>query len=387
VLRTLTATILVSCLALVATTRPACAWGWLAHELVTDTAIDRVGGGLGPFFQANRDFMVCYSIVADSWWGNPDLAKQLPAAIQNPEGEYGRTEIGHHFLRYDDEVYRWAKVNSGRNAGAPLEHEQGLALFKKFVAEKGQAALDGFKAKNQWFEGSLTELPAAMFQTAGEVPWIIQHRLADLTAALKAGKWADALFQATLLNHYVGDSHVPLHTVFDYDGNASSNPLVKGIHGRWESGMIERNRATIQEFLKKKLSTKRRSSVAADDVLTLLFGNISESSKFAHELLETDDALLRAAHPELFKAGAPAPTREPGQYTDAYFKALYAKLGADARNRLWRSVEDVAALWTLAWEQAGKPTPPATKVKTPYLMWVDFLNKKVAPFDPKNWPH
>jgi hypothetical protein len=49
-------------------------------------------------------------------------------------------------------------------------------------------------------------------------------------------------YYAAILFHYVSDGHVPLHSVVNYDGQLTNQ---HGLHGRWESELVERNRAAI----------------------------------------------------------------------------------------------------------------------------------------------
>ena len=71
----------------------------------------------------------------------------------------------------------------------------------------------------------------------GVVPWIIQDRWRDLVAAFRAGDPAKVAGAATILGHYIGDAHVPLHTTIDHDGRTVEQ---RGVHSRWETGLVGR---------------------------------------------------------------------------------------------------------------------------------------------------
>ena len=71
----------------------------------------------------------------------------------------------------------------------------------------------------------------------GRVPWRAKEVYADLVAAFRSRDAARALEHAATLGHYVGDAHVPLHAILNYDGQLSGQ---EGIHARWESDLVDR---------------------------------------------------------------------------------------------------------------------------------------------------
>jgi hypothetical protein len=69
----------------------------------------------------------------------------------------------------------------------------------------------------------------------GILPWTTLSILDSLTQSFKEKNFEKAAFFAADLGHFVADGHMPLHLTGNYDGQLTGN---KGIHGRYESSMI-----------------------------------------------------------------------------------------------------------------------------------------------------
>ena len=52
------------------------------------------------------------------------------------------------------------------------------------------------------------------------------------------------------IGHYIGDAHVPLHTTENYNGQMTGQ---KGIHGLWESRLVEINAEDYDYFIGEEL--------------------------------------------------------------------------------------------------------------------------------------
>jgi hypothetical protein len=187
-----------TCLAAVAASAPASAWGFDAHKFIVEHAIPLLPSTLRPLFEANRAIVVEHAI-------DPDLWREL----------FGDMEGPNHYLDFDAEGYGPYPF-----AGLPRDYDQAV---KKF----GKAHVDRY----------------------GRIPWRVEEiygRLRDAFAAYgKRGSFGrhDILFYSSWLAHYVGDSHVPFHAVVDSDGQRTGQ---RGIHVRFESLMFERYRGQLR---------------------------------------------------------------------------------------------------------------------------------------------
>ena len=89
----------------------------------------------------------------------------------------------------------------------------------------------------------------------GRVPWRVAELYRELVDAFRARDSRRALEAAATLGHYVADSHVPLHAVLNYDGQLTGQP---GVHGRWESALVERFERQIMARVRPGPAARRR---------------------------------------------------------------------------------------------------------------------------------
>ena len=167
------------------------AWGFQAHKLINEQAIQMLPPPLRTFFQANSRFIREHSIDPDLW-------------------QQADRELGTNHFREIDSLDR-AHLN--------LLPADELAFLKV----SGGVAL-----------------------SAGRLPWRIMEIYQNLVDQLRKGNWVEARLQAAALGHYVADAHVPFHATRNYDGQLSGN---SGIHARWETQLVERFEQQIREKL------------------------------------------------------------------------------------------------------------------------------------------
>jgi hypothetical protein len=360
-------------------------WGWAAHARATLTATERVPGKLGAFYQikAHADFLHCYCVLPDSWWGNANLLNQLPAGLENPAGVTGGHELHHHFIDLDEAPY---STSAGEGIRIPrLTRAQARALFARFSqSDDGRRELErASRAPRDSFDITRPDATDVWFANSGEVPWVIVDRYDDLVKAFREGNWARALFISALVAHYAEDANVPLHTAHDYDGWGQKNKLLGGIHARWESGLVERNSAEFEAACKERLKSQVWAPLSEADMAVVIWDTVNHSHALLKPMLEHDDAILSRMYPE--RVALEKPPRNENRssyYTDEYYKQLYAAEGAAVRDQVWRSADLVARIWELAWRTAGSPELPTTAQNLPALKTIDYLRRKVNDFDP-----
>lgn len=169
----------------------------------------------------------------------------------------------------------------------------------------------------------------------GVVPWIIQDRWRDLVEAFRDGDPAKVAMASAILGHYVADAHVPLHTTENHNGQ---NTNQKGVHSRWESGLVERY---IQE---DALAVQPARSDAA--FLDRPWEWLKASHTLVPQLLEDDRAADRTTS-----------VGERGkQRTQAYWLIFWAKQGPVVKQQLQLAGEHLGDAIFNAWIAAGRPT-------------------------------
>ena len=275
---------------------PAAAWGFIGHRIVNRKAIETLPPELRPLFAANADYVSEHSIDPDLW-----RASGTPGEDPN------------HYLDMDA-------------FGAAPPFPEIPRSEQEHVQRNGEDALE-----------------------KGRVPWRAAEVYRDLVAAFRARDAAAVLERAAVLGHYVGDAHVPLHAVLNYDGQLTGQ---RGVHARWESELLERFELQIVARVQPRVETVTQDPVQAT------FDALVESFPLAAAVLESDKA---EAGPADF-----ATTPEDDRYDDGYYSRTFAREGDRVVARLRARRSASGALWRQAWEEAGRPPLPAA-FRVPYV--------------------
>jgi hypothetical protein len=193
----------------------------------------------------------------------------------------------------------------------------------------------------------------------GIIPWATVWVMDSLTSAMKRGDWNKALQFSADLGHYVADAHQPLHATKNYDGQETGN---KGIHSRFESGLIDRYSSQISIL---------RSTVSyITNPLDFVFTYITGSNARVADILRGDNTARS----------------ETGQAQgDAYYAVLWREIGQIAVSQMQAATEHLASLCYTGWVNAGKPTIPSVALvvedrrEKPYVLLQNYPN----PFNPR----
>ena len=82
------------------------------------------------------------------------------------------------------------------------------------------------------------------------------------------------------IGHYIGDAHVPLHTTENYNGQLTNQ---KGIHGLWESRLVEINDENYDYFIGK--------SEYVEDIRTYIWDRVKASHLAVDSVLKIEREL------------------------------------------------------------------------------------------------
>ena len=257
---------------------PARAWGPKGHRIVNGRAVDTlktVAPDLHLFYASHRDYLADHSIDPDLWRRND------------------KSEGPRHYINLD------LFGSEAPFRALPHDREKAEALFGKAFITRG-----------------------------GLVPWTIGHRYRQLVLAWRKRDVDEVLKQSATLGHYVADVHVPFHATANYDGQLTGQ---KGIHGRFESEMVDRS---VDET-----ALQLQNARLMKDPVEAAFGWAVDSIKLCPAVLQADadaakiDALYGASYYELF-----TPRARP-----------------IAMRRLEEATTDLGSLFLSAWQEAGKP--------------------------------
>ena len=181
-------------------------------------------------------------------------------------------------------------------------------------------------------------------QAYGIVPWHVNLVLMRLTKAFSDRDYDKILKLSADLGHYVGDSHVPLHTTENYNGQLTGQ---KGIHGFWESRIPELYASDYDYFVGRARyvenpleviwQTVKESHLAIDSVLDFereLTKTFPEDQKYSYET-----------------RGANAVRNYSREYTFEYSQMLDGMV----ERRMRKAIITLGSFWYTAWINAGKP--------------------------------
>lgn len=195
----------------------------------------------------------------------------------------------------------------------------------------------------QWFK-AVEKFTEDTLRAYGIVPWHIQVMKARLQRAFEAKNVDLILKYSADIGHYIGDAHVPLHTTENYNGQMTGQ---RGIHGLWESRLVEINSEDYDYFVGKGEYIKnmldftwdavQQSHYALDSVLRFekeLTAKFPEDKKYAHE--QRGNMTIQT-------------------YSYDFSQAYHKMLNGMVERRLRAAIIAVGSVWYTAWVDAGQP--------------------------------
>jgi len=194
-----------------------------------------------------------------------------------------------------------------------------------------------------WFD-AVDKFTEDTLQAYGIVPWHVNVMVIRLTKAFEEKNVDRILHLSADLGHYIGDSHVPLHTTENYNGQLTGQ---RGIHGFWESRLPELKakdydyfvgRAEyVEDILEDEWQTVKASFAAKDSVLDFerkLNDEFPSDQKYSHE--NRGASLVKT-------------------YSEEYSNKYHDMMNGMVERRLTQSIIKVGSYWYTAWVNAGQP--------------------------------
>lgn len=180
--------------------------------------------------------------------------------------------------------------------------------------------------------------------TYGIVPWHIQVMMKRLTKAFKENNLEKILKNATEIGHYIADSHVPLHTTVNYNGQLTNQ---KGIHGFWESRLPELFHDEYDFFVGK--------AKYIENPLDFIWENVLNAHKQMPAVLSIEKELDK-----IFPADKKFSYETRNQlnirtFSEEYSRAYSQKLQGMVEEQMRLSIKHIADIWYTCWVNAGKP--------------------------------
>ncbi len=195
-------------------------------------------------------------------------------------------------------------------------------------------------------------------QKHGIVPWHINVMKMRLQKAFEAQNVDLILKYSADIGHYIGDAHVPLHTTENYNGQLTGQ---KGIHGLWESRLVEINAEEYNYFVGKAKYIERVLDCAWDAV---------KASHLALDSVLRIEKELTAEFPNHQKYSYEQRGNTiVSTYSYAFSQAYHQRLNGMVERRMRAAILTVGSIWFTAWVDAGQPdlsrlqnTPPSAEL-------------------------
>jgi len=265
-------------------------WGFWAHRRINRLAVFRLPEEMQFFYKKNIDFLTDNAV-------NPD--KRRYAVV----GEAER-----HFIDLD--VYG----------------DSALSILPKYWPD----------AVKKIGEDSLRK--------HGIVPWHLQTAAFQLTEAFKAKDAKRILRLSADLGHYVADSHVPLHTTRNYNGQLTGQ---EGIHAFWES--------RLPELFAEDYDLWIGEAQYLDNITTQVWLVVTASHAASDSVFKFEKQLSDSFEPDKkysFELRNNVLTRT---YSKEFSEHYHQMLKGQVQRRMRASIKMVGDMWYTCWINAGQP--------------------------------
>lgn len=206
----------------------------------------------------------------------------------------------------------------------------------------------------RYWEEAVAKYTEDTLKSYGIVPFHIPVMVKRLTQAFKDKDLNRILKISADLGHYIGDSHVPLHTTENYNGQMSGQ---KGIHGFWES--------RLPELFAEKYNFFVGKAYYVEDVLQEPWSAVLESHGALDSVLRFEKKLTDSLPSDKkfgFESRNGVVTRS---YSRDFSAAYHNMLAGQVERRMRMSILRVGSFWLTAWKNAGSPDLSDLVKKTP----------------------
>lgn len=266
------------------------AWGFWAHQRINRMAVFTLPPDMFPFYKENIEYLTEHAV-------DPDKRRYAV------EGEAPKHFIDlDHYCTYpcDDFPKSW------------------------------------FQATEKYSSDTLFEY--------GVVPWTIEWYMQKLTDAFVEKNKAKILKYSADLGHYIADSHVPLHTTENYNGQLSNQ---KGIHGLWESRLPELFHEDYDFFIGK--------AFYVDSCNQFIWKNILQAHSHVEDVLAFENETNQETPSDMKYSSVARGATIVKTYSETYSQTYHEKLDGMVEQQMKASIIHVGCLWMTCWVNAGMP--------------------------------
>lgn len=191
-------------------------------------------------------------------------------------------------------------------------------------------------------------------QAYGIVPWHITIMKLRLQKAFESKNIDLILKYSADIGHYIADAHVPLHTTENYNGQFTGQ---RGIHGLWESRLVEINAENYDYFVGKAGYVK--------SVLDFTWEAVEESHLALDSVLKMERELTAEFPSDRKYAFEQRGNTTIQTYSKEFCDAYHNNMNGMVERRLRSAIIAVGSIWFTAWVDAGQPDLRSLQNKPP----------------------
>jgi len=194
------------------------------------------------------------------------------------------------------------------------------------------------------WEDAVAKYSEDTLQAYGIVPWHIEVMKKRLQRAFSNKNIDLILSYSSDIGHYVADAHVPLHTSENYNGQMTNQ---KGIHGLWESRLVEINADDYDYFVGKATYIR--------DPLAYAWETVLESHVALDSVLRIEKELTQEFDPDKKYSYEQRGRVTTKVYSYEFSQAYHSRMNGMVERRLRKAIISVGSIWYTAWVDAGQP--------------------------------
>lgn len=213
---------------------------------------------------------------------------------------------------------------------------------------------DPFEKMPKFWNDAVAKYTEDTLRSYGIVPWHIVLMKYKLQKAFESKNIDLILKYSSEIGHYIADAHVPLHTTENYNGQMSGQ---KGIHGLWESRLVEINAEEYDYFI-GKANYKKYVQNFIWDAVKGSHSALDSVLRFEKELTKTFPNDKKYTYEQ--RANVTIST-----YSREFCESYHNLLNGMVERRLRASIVAIGSIWYTAWVDAGQPDLTELQAKKP----------------------
>lgn len=203
---------------------------------------------------------------------------------------------------------------------------------------------DPFKIMPRRWTDAVTKFTEDTLQAYGIVPWHISVMKNKLQRAFEAKNVDLILKYSADIGHYIADAHVPLHTTENYNGQMTGQ---RGIHGLWESRLVEINAEDYDYFVGKVAYVKSVNEMA--------WKAVEGSHRALDSVLRIEKELSKEFPSDKKYTYEQRGNVTISTYSKEFCDEYHKRMNGMVERRLRAAIIAVGSIWYTAWVDAGQP--------------------------------